>query len=107
MDSFFKGGGGGGQNSLFSAIAIPYLVHGCISIRQCVMYSACIPMHLSLCADLCPALTSFFFEICIPYFAHGCITMILKQNRTHPGRWNNLTPPNPDSPLEMSHSKSI
>ena len=70
---------------LWFDIGLPYLAHGCITIRRCVAYIHDPDMTLNFaikfkfisfftCFRVRP-ITFLWFDIGLPYLAHGCITM--------------------------------
>ena len=70
---------------LWFDIGLPYLAHGCITIRRCVAYihdpDTTLNFDLKVkfigfltCFPVRP-ITFFWFDIGLPYLAHGCITI--------------------------------
>ena len=70
---------------LWFDIGLPYLAHGCITMRRCVAYIHNPDMTLNfdlkvkfigfLTCFLVLPITFFWFDIDLPYLAHGCITI--------------------------------
>ena len=70
------------HNYFWFDIGLPYLAHGCIAIRRCVVYihdpdtTLNFDLKLKGVFDMSssPAHNFFLVVIGLPYLAHGCIT---------------------------------